>query len=57
MDRIRLDLSKLLGFKIASGDNGEAARRSPKIGAKPCVILGAAQADLPMSALNDDTKA
>jgi hypothetical protein len=44
MARINLDPRTLLGFKI-TGSDSEAKLRSPKIGAKGCVVTDLTTAD------------
>ena len=45
MNQIKLDPKTLLGFKIIADGESEAKLRSPKIGAKDCVVTDLTTAD------------
>ena len=42
MSKIKLDLTRLLGFKIIATGESTATLRSPKIGGKGCTVIEAA---------------
>ena len=44
MEKITLDLSKLLGFKIVSREDTRVTLESPKIGTKGCSVFDDAAA-------------
>ena len=50
MDTIKLDLRKLLGFKLVADGESTVRLTSPKIGDKACAVLGEDAARVPIAA-------